>query len=330
MFKKLLLSAVLAVLLFSVADAQDDSLYYDLGRTLVRKTNTKTTTIKGADLEKYQASNLSDAINVWLYGTYSTSASIVYVINGNILTDVNVYSIFDIEEVTLVESATAQASGAGPGRQMVLIKLRTDRPGSHGIEVNGQSSLVDARNTLGPSLAAASAPANTSVYNNYYIAWYRNYKKVQMGVSTEYQRDVDPKQSGYGLEFLQPASFNRFKLNAYLSASLWKGTTLNFGASYLPQTNRYSFNLDTLDLYTITTDHTDHFTQVSQHLFNTDLSIKSNIAKGLINRLSVAYAHSNYFEKDLFNSSYNTGAATAGSDSTISNINRSHNFLFRD
>src|SRR6201995_5718317 len=115
MFKKLLLSAVLAVLICSYAKAQDDSLYYDLGRVLVRKSNTKTTTIKGTDLEKYQASNLSDAINVWLYGTYSTSSSIVYVVNGNILTDVNVYSIFDIEEVTLVETAAAQASGAGPG-----------------------------------------------------------------------------------------------------------------------------------------------------------------------------------------------------------------------
>src|SRR3569833_4150442 len=82
MFKKLLLAAILAVSVFSCAHAQDDSLYYDLGRVLVRKSNTKTTTIKGIDLEKYQASNLSDAINVWLYGTYSTSSTIVYVVVG--------------------------------------------------------------------------------------------------------------------------------------------------------------------------------------------------------------------------------------------------------
>ncbi|MGZ3999327.1 MAG: hypothetical protein ACXVIY_01800 [Mucilaginibacter sp.] len=329
MFKKLLLSAILAVLLFSVAQAQDDSLYYDLGRVLVRKSDTKTTSIKGVDLEKYQASNLSDAINVWLNGTYSTSASIVYVIDGNILTDVNVYSIFDIDEVTLVETATAQASGAGPGREMVLIKLRTDRSGSHGLEVNGQTSLVNVRDNAG-SLAAASATAHTSVYNNYYIAWYKNYKKVRMGVTTEYQRDVDPKNSGYGLEFLQPSSFDRFKMNAYLTANLWKGTTLSFGASYLPQTNRYAFNHDSISSFDGSPLNTNHSTRVSQHLFNTDLSIKSDIAKGLTNRLSVAYAHSNYLEKDQFNYSYVSGGTAYASDSAITNVNRSHNLLFRD
>ncbi|MBS1528997.1 MAG: hypothetical protein JSU01_01710 [Bacteroidetes bacterium] len=329
MFKKLFFSAILAVSVFSVAQAQDDSLYYDLGRVLVRKSNTKTTTIKGVDLEKYQASNLSDAINVWLYGTYSNSASIVYVVDGNILTDVNVYSIYDIEELTLVENATSQASGAGPGRQMVLIKLRTDRNGKRGIEVNGQNSLVDLRNTQPPSLAS-TAGSNSSSYDNYYVSAYRNYNNVRMGISTEYQRDVDPRNNGYGLEFLQPASFNRFKVNAYLNANLWKGTTLSFGASYLPQNNHYSFTQDTIDAYSASPYHNVHNSQIAQHLYNTDLSIKSNIAKGLTNRLSIAYAHSNYLEKDLFGSSTVYNNATSSVDSTITNAKRSHNLLFRD
>jgi len=329
MFKKLLLAAILAVSVFSCAHAQDDSLYYDLGRVLVRKSNTKTTTIKGIDLEKYQASNLSDAINVWLYGTYSTSSTIVYVVEGNILTDVNIYSIFDIEEVTLVESATAQASGAGPGRQMVLIKLRSDRPGGHGIEVNGQNSLVNLRNQ-GTSLAAVDAKTNTSVYDNYYVAAYKNYKNVRLAFSTEYERDVDPKNNGYGLEFLQPATFNRFKLNSYLTANLWKGTTLSFDANYLPQTNRYSFTQDTINPYTATPQNISHYSRISQHLFNTDLSIKSDITKGLTNRFSIAYAHSNYLEKDMFNSSNTANNITSALDSTIINANRAHNFLLRD
>jgi hypothetical protein len=330
MFKNLFLSAISAVFVFSVANAQDDSLYYDLGRVLVKKSATKTTTIKGIDLERYQASNLSDAINVWLYGTYSTSSSIVYVVNGNILTDVNVYSIYDIEEVTLVESAAAQVSGAGPGRQMVLIKLRTDRSGKKGIEVNGQSSLVNPRNTMNGSVGTASG-GNSGVYDNYYISAYRNYKNVRIGASAEYQRDADPRSNGYGLEFLQPASFNRFKLNAYLDANLWKGTTLSFGAGYVPQTNHYAFNQDTVDvLYTNALQSIYHNTQISQHLFNTDLSVKSNIAKGLTNRLSIAYSHSNYLEKDQFGTSYPYNNATISADSTITNANHAHNLLFRD
>jgi len=326
MFKKLLLAAILAVSVFSCAQAQDDSLYYDLGRVLVRKTNTKTTTIKGVDLEKYQASNLSDAINVWLYGTYSTSSSIVYVIDGNILTDVNVYSIFDIEEVTLVESATAQSSGAGPGRQMVLIKLRTDKPGGHGIEVNGQNSLIDLRNSANGTLAQANSTNPSAVYDEYYLSGFKNYKNVHIGISAEYERDVNPGQNGYGLEFLEPATFNRFKLNTYLTAKLWKGTTLTFGASYLPQANRYSFEHDTLDTYIPDTQRIYHNTRVTQHLLNSTVSIKSDIATGLTNRFSIGYSHSNYFETDMFNNTFTQSA----NDSLVSLKTHAHNFLLRD
>jgi len=63
-FKKFIFSTSLAVLVFSFAYAQDDSLHYDLGRVLAKKSATQTVSITGADLEKYQVTNLSDAINV--------------------------------------------------------------------------------------------------------------------------------------------------------------------------------------------------------------------------------------------------------------------------
>src|ERR1700744_669761 len=87
------------------ANAQTDTSQYDLGRMLVKKDFTQSITVKGSDLEKYPFSSLSDAIQVWFYGTFTNSNSVVYVVDGNIINDVNAYSIHDIEEVTLVQNA---------------------------------------------------------------------------------------------------------------------------------------------------------------------------------------------------------------------------------
>src|SRR4029077_14831106 len=112
--------------------------------------------------------------------------SIIYVIDGNIISDVNAYSIFDIEEVTLVQTSVAQVSGASPGQQMVLIKTRNHRPGKKGIEFNGQSSLVNLRDKA----SSTGRTSSNNVYDQYYVAAYRNYKKGDIGVSAEYQHDV--------------------------------------------------------------------------------------------------------------------------------------------
>src|SRR5258707_721687 len=81
--------------------AQDDSSWYDLGGTRVEKKFTQHISIKGEDLEKMPFANLSEAINVWLYGIYSNPSSLVYIVDGNIVTDVNAWSIYDIEEMVL-------------------------------------------------------------------------------------------------------------------------------------------------------------------------------------------------------------------------------------
>ncbi len=322
MFKGIFLSALLAFSLVFAAKAQDDSVHYDLGRVLVNKSATQTTSISGHDLEKYQASNLSDAVNVWLYGTYSTSSSIIYVIDGNIISDVNAYSIFDIEEITLVQTSVAQVSGASPGQQMVLIKTRNHRPGKKGIEFNGQSSLVNLRDKAG----STNRQSSNNVYSQYYVAAYRNFKKGDIGASAEYQHDVDPSLNGSGLDLLVPSNYNRLKFNTFANDTLWKGTTLVFGTSFVPQVNNSSYSLDTLIGSPSKNEHSDAISHVSQHLLNVNINLKSDIAKGLANRFSVAYNHYNYFEEDATNMAANPND-TAGN---LRAIDRSHNLLIRD
>ena len=321
MFKKLLLSTLSAVLLFSVAYAQDDSLHYDLGRVLAKKSATQTSSISGSDLEKYQVTNLSDAINVWLNGTYTQSASILYVIDGNIISDVNAYSIFDVEQVTLIQGSVAQAAGAANGQQLVLIKLRTIRKGKSGIEVNGQNSLVNIRNNNNNALQSSGTG---SVYDQYYLSGYKNYQQGTIGLTAEYQRDVDPSLNGDGLEFLQAPHFNRFKINAFASANLGKTSTLSFTAGYVPQVANQSYSRDTAAYGSI--GNIFNNSHVSQYLFNSTLNLKTEIGKGLTNRLSLAYNHYTYFETDQTQSTIDTNTQVKQPQSN----ERSHNLLFRD
>lgn len=153
-------------------------------------------------------------------------------IDGNIISDVNACSIFDVELVTLIEGTIAQTAGAKAGQQLVLIKLRTVRNGKKGIEVNGQNSLINVRNTNNNALEST---ANSSIYDQYYLSGYRNYDKGSIGITAEYQRDVNPSLNGDGLEFLQSPHFNRFKINAFATAQLGKHNTLSFTAGYVPQ-----------------------------------------------------------------------------------------------
>src|ERR1700679_1243616 len=170
MLKPFLLLFILIPLCFFKASAQTDTSSYDLGRISVKKDFTQTVTIKGSDLEHYQFSDLADAINVWLYGTYTNAGSVVYVINGNIATDVNAYSIYDVDEITLVQSALAQVSGTGTEQQMIVIKLKTNRQEKQGVSAAGQTSLVNSRN-LNKNDGLKST---TGIYNQYYVSAFKN------------------------------------------------------------------------------------------------------------------------------------------------------------
>src|SRR5687767_3978941 len=96
---KLTMRLVLALLFctsYSFLVAQTDADWLDLGRIKLKKEFTQTVTIKGKDLEQMPFSNLADAIGVWLYGLATNNETVVYVIDGNLITDVNVYSVYDI------------------------------------------------------------------------------------------------------------------------------------------------------------------------------------------------------------------------------------------
>ncbi len=271
-------------------------------------------------MEKYQFSDLADALNVWLYGTYTNSSAVVYVVDGNIITDVNAYSIYDVDEVTLVQNAMAQVSGAGTNEQMVLIKLKTHRPGKQGIVAAGQTSLV---NSVGRG-AQSSAKSTNNFYHQYYLGGYKNLGNASFGLSADYQRDVLPFLIGYPDENIKPDHIDRIKLMGYANAQLWAGTSLNFGINYVPQSGGESQAFP----FPGTGNQTNFslLSQNAQHMAASNIAVNSVIAKGLTNTLSAAYNHFNYFLNDTQHiSSQGNDAAQFAKES-----DKTTNLLLRD
>lgn len=209
-----------------------DSTYLDLGRIKVKKNFTQSVTVKGADLEKMPFANLADALQVWFNGAYTDAGGLAVVVDGNLVNDFNAWSIYDIEEVTLVQNATTVTNGAVGQKQLVVIKTKTSQPGKNGLTVAGQAFLVNRDfNTLqGKKLGSA-----TNVYHQYYLSGYHNFKNVQVGLSANYLRDVMPSPKADTVATETPFQFNRIRLNAWMNAQLGKNHLLTIRMGYTPQ-----------------------------------------------------------------------------------------------
>src|SRR5580700_9885930 len=120
----LLLTIITLTCCTSAVVAQDDSSRLDAGFVTLKREFTQIVSIKGSDLEKMPFTNLSDAIAAWLYGAYTTPVTLQYVVDGNPVADVNAYSIYDIEEVVLVQNAAALVNTVDGQQEMVIIRTK--------------------------------------------------------------------------------------------------------------------------------------------------------------------------------------------------------------
>lgn len=321
----ILTAAIPALFLCMNAKAQTDTTHYDLGNVLIKKNFTQSITIKGSDLERYPFNDLTEAIRTFFYGTFTNSSSVIYVVDGNIINDVNAYSIYDIEEITLVQNAVAQVSGASPAQQMIVIKTRTHHANKEGVTVAGQTGLVNIFNAN----KVPNTKSTTNFYDQYYVGAYKNFTGVEAGLSADIQHDVYPGLLPGEIHPYSPFNFNRFKLNGYMNANLWKGSTLNIGVNYVPQPSNYSATISAN--YTPTESYQSVETsQVMQHLFNSTVRLRSNIVKGLTNTLSGTYNHYNYFENDSTSYSVSDPTNPTYSLTRVKGFDMMHTLLIRD
>jgi len=275
---------VLCALLASLSlIAQNDSSRLDAGGLILKRNFTQHVSIRGEDLEKMPFSDLSDAINVWFNGGYTVNRNLVYVVDGNIVNDVNAYSIHDIEEVILLQNAAALTGTADGQQQMVLITTRRAR--SAGLHIRGaaQTMLVHSRD------------ATTNLYHQYFAGVDRGFDKFSVGMSVNYLRDVSPMEKKY-VEKPNPLHMDRWRLNGNFRWTPDTKNVIELHVGFAPQT------LDsTLDYHapqgagSIFKDYYSHSHENDQQL-SSWARWHGEWLPGLRNDLQVGYLH--YSQKE--------------------------------
>ena len=285
---KLKLLSCIVLLLFAfvtTVKAQSDTSDYDLGRLPLPKKFTQAVTIKAADLEKMPFTDLKDAINVYINGIYSAKQSYAYVIDGVLNTDINAYSIYDIDEITFIQNAATVLNGADPTRTLILVKTKKGGPARSGINVAGQTNLVRLSTTYGISngLTTLRSAINNNLYHQYYISGYVNTDKVKAGISADIQHNVFPQfttLTSFGLH--NPLNSNRFKFNGYLDAKLGARNVFSINTGYVPQ--RDAENISVASGPSVT--KAGYYS--SQNLFYTDIKLKTT-TDVFVNKLSAGF-----------------------------------------
>ena len=257
------------------ATAQRDTSRLDLGWLSLDRSLTQTIRVKGADLEKMPFVNLADAISAWFYGGYTTPGMLAYIVDGNPVTDVNLYSIYDIEEVELVQNATGAAAYGSSQQNLVVITTKRGKE-KGGFRMVGQTGPVNANGD--------GAKTFTNVYHQYYLGGYRNLGKLSYGVSANWIRDVFPAPAESYDHVSTPLNLQRWRFNGYLRWQPAEGQRIEFRMGYAPQ--RIDEALDSSQVAGLVSTVND---RVREHLVAPQIHWNWEILPGLHQELQVNY-----------------------------------------
>lgn len=327
---KLLITALAVILFFSKASAQD-STHYDLGRIRLKKEFTQSVTVKGEDLAKMPFDNLADAINTWFYGSYTNTTNLVYIIDGNLVNDVNAYSIYDIDEITLIQNALTKIGGASQQQQLVLIKTKRPKTPGSGVTANGQASLskiytnnVRTVEPYGNSTTTSNSyqsglKSTTTLYQQYYISAYKNTGSMQYGVSADFLGDGLPQIKNPSST--ETKNMNRLRLNGYFDATVGH-SVIDITAGYVPQTGK-----DVTSTFNQYND-SNGITKENDHLFNGSVKLITTIIPGLNN---IIHANYNNYRSDFNGTGVIGYPGDANNDNYANkNTNYSHTIVAYD
>jgi len=276
---------VLASCLSQTVLAQIDSSQLDLGFLTLKKEFAQTITIHGADLEKMPFTNLSDAIAPWTYGAYATPGTLLYVVDGNPVTDPNIYDIHDIEEVVLVQNAIGTAGSIDGQQRLVLVRTRRGKAKT-GFTAGVQSGLVNA--------SGNGVNTDNRLYHQYYIGAYRNLNTISFGISAGFQRDVWPLQND-STNTSTPLNLQRWRLNGYFSWRPATWTQVELSMNYTPQRTEVDYS----GVWKINTPYPHFYSGTSKQYFPLPVvNWRSEILPGLKNELQATYLNSSYRLQD--------------------------------
>jgi hypothetical protein len=278
MRKKFTLRLIISVLLFPSLHtlAQSDSLL-DLGRIRISKEFTQSITIKGSDLEQIPFASLTDAIAPWLEGALSTRTNLVFVVDGNLVNDVDAWPIYEIEEITLVQNAMVQVNGTTKQQELVLVKTKKNA-GKSGLTLAGGSFLV--KNKFDPQ---GNLESKTNTYHQYHINVWQNGEKVQYGLSANILRDVSPLPKT-GMEKIETSpQLNRYRFNGWMNISLAKGHSVTARLNYVPQQREHEY------AYAPINELVEEYYKGKPSLINPSIRFANQLAPGLTHEIDLSY-----------------------------------------
>jgi hypothetical protein len=305
---------IVACLITITVSAQKDSSVYDAGYLTLKKEFTQAITIRGADLEKMPFANLSEAIEAWSYGAYTQPGTLLYVVDGNPVGDVNAYPVYDIEEVVLVQNATALAGTGGGQQELVLITTKRGK-GKQGVRASAHTGFVNGN--------GGGSSTGTALYHQYYLGAYRNTDKWSYGVSGNYLRDVWPLPEGGGKTVSSTYDVQRWRLNGYASWRPWKGNQIDVLVNYTPE------KLASANDSTNGSAGNDFAYKGSGKLRYLVPQVRwhSDLGSGWRNELQATYLNSKYTENDQLRANFapdSTGLAL------YNGLAKSYHLLIRD
>lgn len=286
-----------------IATAQNDSIYYDLGRVKLRKDFTQAVTIKASELEKIPFSDLSEAIEIWFFGELFGTSNLVYVVDGNLINDVNIYPIHHIEEITLIQNAVIQFNGALRNEHLVVITTNKQEPNNQGLKLSSQAAIVSKQIKQGPF--GKEEESETNLFQQYTLSAYRKTTKLDYNISANFVRDVNPYVKNEFVTVHQPHNSRQLRLNGYLNFDVGQNTHVSIQSNYVPQTINYKLDIVEKKSY----DHQNLWSlqgETTSRLFSNSIQIKSRILKKLNNHFSVSSNHFEDKKEKHFNRNANT------------------------
>gem|GEM_PF-4310240 len=270
-FLNLMLCGVLAC---AVANAQTDSSYLDLGRMRARKEFTQKTVIKASDLAQMPFTNLSDAIRLWVNGAYTDKSTMAYVVDGVMISDADAYSIYDIEEITIVQNALSQPNGAGNVQTLALITTKKGKGAKPSFSVAGQAFVV--------SRKLDGGTYNFNFFNQYNLTGSAKIGKVAVGGSVNFLHDEMPVMQGNEIIPSVP-NLNRFRTHLWAETDLGKKSKVSLHVNYAPQFGDGKYASDSFG------SPDAHSMKFNDALVNATLQLQTAVTSGLQNKFSAGY-----------------------------------------
>ncbi|WP_304064726.1 hypothetical protein [Pedobacter glucosidilyticus] len=304
---------LLFLLLFSSSFlfAQDTSRL-DVGRLTLNQDLIISKTIESKDFRNLPIDNIDDIIKTFFLGNITTQPYFepLYLVEGSIMNNISVYSLFDIESISLIENLGARVLfGNTQSRPIFLIKIKKEKRQGWSGNFSTQLSFKDYENRKPQSLFAFNNPftSTQSLYSNfskdstrlefnqqYYSSLNYSSDKITFKISGAFSKQKNPEFTSLSNSNLvnnrrrftsSLPSISSPLANVLFSYSLNKNFDISLNSAYFQQEQDTQGNLSNFDYsQTSISKNTG-----KQYLFQNGVDIRYKSKIGFQNLLSLGY-----------------------------------------